>query len=69
MIILLHGELVTFNFHFPQIRKVVMFMICGHCVNVHDPQRQLFLFFGSTSVKQLKKHRKLFQPTFGNLMS
>ena len=43
IIILLHGELVTFNFRFPKIPKVFSFMIFGPSAHVHDPKKQLFL--------------------------
>ena len=35
-IILLHFGLVTFNIHFPKIRKVLMFMIFGPSERDHD---------------------------------
>ena len=34
----IHGGLVFVSFHFPQIWKVVIFMICGFSRNVHDPR-------------------------------
>ena len=44
-IMLVHVELVTFNFHFPQIQKLFMFMIFGPGGHVHDPWNKLFLTF------------------------
>ena len=44
-IILLHGELVTFNFHFPKAQKVlisVSFGLSGH-VHAPPPNQSLFL--------------------------
>ena len=38
---LLHIVLVTFNCHFPQIRKVFISMLFGISANVHDPQKPL----------------------------
>ena len=42
-IILLHGELLTFNLYFLKIHKVFISMMFGPSGNVHDPQKPLFL--------------------------
>ena len=41
-IILLHIGLMTLHFHFPPIRKVIIFMIFGPSGHVHDFQNRVF---------------------------
>ena len=45
-IIMFHGELVTFNFHFTETQKVPTFMIFGPSGHLHDSQNQLFWTLG-----------------------
>ena len=42
-IILFHIGLVTFNYHFPKIENVFIFMIVGPSGHVHYRQNQFFL--------------------------
>ena len=43
IIILPNIGLVTFDFHFPKIRQVFIFLTFGTSGNVRDPQKPLFL--------------------------
>ena len=36
----IHKELVSFDFHFPKIYNVLVFMIVGTSGNVHDPRNR-----------------------------
>ena len=56
-IILLHLGLVTFQFHFPKIRVVFIFMIFGSGGRVHGPQKTIMLDLGDTKVLR-KGHGK-----------
>ena len=38
----IHGQFVILYFHFPQIQKLLIFMIFGPSGNAHGPQHQLF---------------------------
>ena len=53
----LHGELVTFNFHFPQIPNVCIVLIVGPGGHVHDPQNQFSLTLDSHIY--FKKYKKI----------
>ena len=62
---LLHGELVTCNFHFLKTRKVFMFMLFGPSGNVHDPQNQLFLTVDPpNSLQEYKENTNSFKQVF-----
>ena len=55
-IVPLFGELVTVNFHFPKIPKVIIFLIFGFSGNDCDPQKPLVLVLESPNyLKQFKK--------------
>ena len=59
---MLHWELVIFNFHFPKIRKVIIFMLLGPGGHVHEPQNHLFLTSDpEVTQKYMKRHEAFFQ--------
>ena len=66
----IYGGLVVFNFPFPKIPNVFMFVIFGPSGHVHDLQKPLFLNLVPPNYsKQFKKNPTLFskQIVFGNL--
>ena len=62
--ILLHCEQITFRFHFPNIRNILIFMIVGPSGRDHDSENQLYLTLETpTTFKQFKKHLEAFWKT------
>ena len=61
IIILLHLRLITFNFHFPQNHKIIIFVIFGPGGGVHGPQNHLYLPLGPLNYfNQFKKSPESF---------
>ena len=60
--ILLHFGLITFHFHFPKIRKVVIFTIFGPGGRDHDSQNQLCLTLDPPNY--FEKYKKTYQLIF-----
>ena len=66
IIVLLRLGLVTFGFHFGEIRKVFIFMIFGPSGHVHLPQNQLFLILDTPnySKQSTNKSRNVFGQSY-----